>query len=64
MSEKPKTPWWIKLFLEMTNGFSLMLWAGSLLCIMAYVLSPTDASNLYLGAILIFVVILTGLITF
>ena len=48
----------------MTNGFSLMLWAGALLCIVAYALSPTDASNLYLGAILIFVVVLTGLITF
>ena len=64
LSEKEKDPWWLKLFREMTNGFSLMLWAGALLCIVAYALSPTDASNLYLGAILIFVVVLTGLITF
>ena len=64
LSEKKKAPWWVKLILEMVNPFALMLWVGAFLCILAYVLDPTDKSNIYLGFILIFVVVLTGVITY
>lgn len=64
LTEKAKTPWWIKLAKEMLNWFAIMLWVGSGLCIMAYFLQPSQPSNLYLGIILIAVVIITGLITF
>lgn len=64
LTEKAKTPWWIRLAKEMLNWFAIMLWVGAGLCVMAYFLDETQPSNLYLGIILIMVVIITGLITF
>lgn len=54
----------MKLIHEWTSPFALMLWAGSGLCFIAYALDPSDASNLYLGIVLAFVVSVTGIITF
>jgi sodium/potassium-transporting ATPase subunit alpha len=48
----------------MTTPFALLLWIGGILCFVAYALSPTDQSNLYLGVVLIIIVILTSLLTF
>ena len=64
LTEKVSTPWWVKLLKEWTAPFALVLWAGALLCFIAYAFSPSDPSNMYLGIVLAFVVILTGLITF
>jgi sodium/potassium-transporting ATPase subunit alpha len=64
LSEKKKSPWWVRLLKEMVNPFAIMLWVGAFLCILAYVMQPEDKSNIYLGLILIFVVILTGVITY
>lgn len=64
LSEKKKDPWWMKLFHELTSPFALMLWAGSILCIVAYGLDTSDPSNLYLGIVLCIVVMLTGTVTF
>ena len=64
LSEKKSTPWIVKLIHEWTSPFALMLWAGGLLCFLSYILDPSDPSNLYLGIVLTFVVMLTGLITF
>jgi len=36
LTEKKKTPWWIRLIMEMLNWFSIMLWVGAALCILAY----------------------------
>lgn len=42
-----------------------MLWVGSILCIVVYIIQPTgNLPNLYLAFVLIFVIILTGIITF
>lgn len=42
-----------------------MLWIGSILSIMTYILQPEgNLPNLYLAFVLIFVIILTGIITF
>ncbi len=42
-----------------------MLWVGSILSIITYILQPTgNEPNLILGCVLIFVIILTGVITF
>ena len=42
-----------------------MLWVGSILCIVIYIVQPAgNLPNLYLAFVLIFVVILTGIITF
>ena len=42
-----------------------MLWIGSILCIVTYIVQPNgNAPNLYLAFVLMFVVILTGVITY
>lgn len=48
----------------MTSKFSLMLWAGSILCFVAYGLDSSDPSNLYLGIVLAIVVFITGVVTY
>ncbi|KAJ1175238.1 hypothetical protein NDU88_000529 [Pleurodeles waltl] len=59
------TPEIIKFLKQMVGGFSLLLWAGAILCEIAYIIQyagdPTTArDNLYLGIVLAIVVILTG----
>jgi sodium/potassium-transporting ATPase subunit alpha len=42
-----------------------MLWVGSILCIIIYILEPEgNLPNLYLAFVLIIVVLITGVITF
>jgi sodium/potassium-transporting ATPase subunit alpha len=42
-----------------------MLWVGSILCIIIYILEPTgNLPNLYLAFVLIIVILITGVITF
>jgi len=48
----------------MTGPFSLLLWAGAILCFIGYFLDMSDSSNLYLGIVLIIVVVVTGLFSF
>lgn len=36
LEEKKARPWYVKLFLEMTGVFSLLLWAGAILSFIAY----------------------------
>lgn len=64
LSEKKKTPAWIKFLHEITNGFAIMMWVGMTLCWIAFGIDPGDPSNYYLAIIIIFVVLLTGTITF
>ena len=50
---------------ELTNWFAIMLWIGSVLCIITYVIEPYgNLPNLVLGFVLIGVIIVTGIITF
>jgi sodium/potassium-transporting ATPase subunit alpha len=67
LSEKKKTPWWIKLIEEMFQPFSCLLWIASLLCIILYASDPgaTDSvQNLYLAIVLICIILITGYVTF
>jgi sodium/potassium-transporting ATPase subunit alpha len=64
LSERKKTPWYMKLLHELTTFFSLMLWVGGILCFVAYALDKSDKSNMYLGIVLFVVVLTTGIITF
>lgn len=42
-----------------------MLWVGSILCIITYIVQPTgNLPNLVLGFVLIIVILITGIITF
>ena len=49
---------------EATTPFALLLWIGGILCFVAYAINRENASNLYLGVVLIVIVILTSLMTF
>lgn len=64
LTEKKKTPLWVKLIIELTNGFALMLWVGAALCFLAYGLTPDDPSNLYLAIVILIVITITSGITF
>lgn len=64
LTEKERIPNWVKFLKELANWFSIMLWVGAILCIIAYFLQDSDPSNLYLGIILVFVILLTGTITY
>lgn len=66
----PKTtPEWIKFCKQMFGGFSTLLWIGAILCFSAYGIQcskyidpPED--NVYLGAVLTFVVVVTGIFAY
>jgi sodium/potassium-transporting ATPase subunit alpha len=47
----------------LVTPFALLLWAGAILCFVAYVLG-NDPSNLYLGAIICAIVVGTGFLAF
>ena len=66
MTEKKGLPWPIKLLPEFTGLFNYMLWAGAILCFIAYVLQTdkTDKSSLYLGIVVVIVVLITGVMSF
>ncbi len=64
-----KNPEWLKFFNSLFGGFALILWLGSFLCFLAYVLRAsafenTPNDNLYLGIALVGVAIITGLLSF
>jgi magnesium-transporting ATPase (P-type) len=53
-------PEWLKLLKTQTGLFNLLLWFGGILCFISYSLKA-DRENLYLGSVLVFVVIVTGI---
>lgn len=59
-----KTPWYVLYIEQITSSFALMQWVGAALCFLLYGLNQTDISNLSLGILLIFIIFLTGTITF
>jgi sodium/potassium-transporting ATPase subunit alpha len=58
-----KPPMWYKLFMHLAGGFSLLLWAGSVLCFIVYGIDGS-IENLTLGTVLAVVVVMTGLFSF
>lgn len=63
LSEKKALPWYCAFLKTLFGLFSCLLWAGAILCIVAYGLSP-DITNLILGIVLAGVVFLTACFTF
>ena len=66
----PKTtPEWIKFCRHLLGGFSILLWAGSILCFVMYALQAAEieeppGDNLYLGIVLATVVVVTGIFAY
>nr|CAD7440082.1 unnamed protein product [Timema bartmani] len=62
-------PEWVKFCKNLFGGFSLLLWAGTFLSLMSYVMlaatsDKPDEENLYLGLVLAAVVIITGMFSY
>ena len=59
-------PEWVKYLKQMTNGFAILLWIGALFSIIAFLINNSQdpefasKSDLWLGIVLIFVVVVTG----
>jgi len=68
LSPPKETPWYVLLFLSMIGGFNNLLWAGSILCFIAYGIQTSEGNatpdNLALGFVLSGVVIVTGVFSF
>jgi len=48
----------------MTGFFSLLLWFGSALCFIGFILDDSDKANLYLGIVLAAVTFITGVFSY
>lgn len=60
---------WVKFCKNIFGGFATLLWVGALLCFFAYSIqvSTTESvspDNLYLGIVLVFVVVVTGIFSY
>jgi len=66
----PKTtPEWVKFCKQLFGGFSTLLWIGAILCFFAYGIQSSKyvdpaEDNLYLGCVLTFVVVVTGIFAY
>lgn len=60
LTPPPEDPEWLKFLHTQTGFFSLLLWAGGILCFISYSLRD-ERENLYLGIVLCFVVLATGI---
>ena len=69
LTPPPTTPKWVKFFKHMFDGFSLLLWTGSILSFAMYILQVANigdppGDNLYLGIVLAGVVLVTGIFAY
>lgn len=49
---------------HMANFFAILMWAGSILCFIAYAIAPSDPSNLYLGIVIVAIVNISTFVEF
>lgn len=48
----------------MANFFAILMWAGSILCFIAYAIAPEDPSNLYLGIVIVAILNISTFVEF
>lgn len=58
------TPLWVKYLEQYANFFMILLLGGGILCFVAYALDSEDATNLYLGVVLVAVVVISATFAF
>merc|ERR1712004_494741 len=69
LTPPPTVPEWVKFCKCLFSGFAMLLWAGAILCFVAYSIQasafeePPD-DNLYLGIVLTAVVVVTGIFSY
>jgi len=64
-----QTPEWVKFLKQLFGGFAMLLWIGSVLCFFAFGIRSIREKDpakdeLYLGIVLAFVVIVTGIFSY
>lgn len=64
-----QTPEWVKFCKQLFGGFAMLLWIGAILCFFAYGIRSIKEEDpamdeLYLGIVLTFVVIVTGIFSY
>lgn len=59
-----QTPWWLLLFAQFTDLFSLLLLFAAAICVLAFALDPQEDMHLYLAGFLFSVVLATSLFSF
>jgi len=64
-----QTPEWVKFCKQLFGGFAMLLWIGAVLCFFAYGIRSIKEEDpamdeLYLGIVLTFVVIVTGIFSY
>lgn len=64
LTEKEGTYWFIDYLHHLSNFFALLMLGGALLCFIAFALSPSDPSNMYLGIVIFCVVNLSTTVDF
>jgi magnesium-transporting ATPase (P-type) len=55
----PKLPLWLLFLIQFTSALMIILEVTALLCIILYIVNPSELNNLYLGVLLFIVVIIT-----
>ncbi|XP_039729031.1 potassium-transporting ATPase alpha chain 2 [Pteropus medius] len=69
LSPPKETPEIVKFLKQMVGGFSILLWVGAILCWIAYGIQyasnkTSSLDSVYLGAVLVLVVLLTGIFAY
>ena len=64
LTEKEGMNPFLEYLMHMANFFACLLWAGAVLCFIAYGIDSTDPGNLYLGIVLAAIVNISTLVEF
>lgn len=64
LAPPPTKPKWLQFVHHLTGFFSLLLWVAGFLCFAAYILDDSQIENLYVGIVLVFVVLVTGIFSY
>jgi sodium/potassium-transporting ATPase subunit alpha len=64
LSPPKQTPEIIKFLGHLSGWFSILLWVGSILSFIGFLVDPSSNENLYIGVVLALVVLVTGIFSY